>query len=142
MARPTDPMSSHSFNWCTKCGFILAAVEMPPVGATVGVVLVYTNATNPQYPMAVVRMGVSLKRFNDLVFVSNADGTIVPASAVVAWRPWSSLSRTAAPRRALELHGSRVAGEEAWLCPAVNQSWTRLVALLGDAALDLDGGSL
>lgn len=105
LARPTDPMSSHSFSWCTKCGFILAAVEMPPVGATVGVVLVYTNATNPQFPMPVVRMGVSLKRFNDLVFVSNADGTIVPASAVVAWRPWSSPPRTPAPRRGLELHG-------------------------------------
>lgn len=24
-------MSSHSFHCCTKCGFILAAVEMPPV---------------------------------------------------------------------------------------------------------------
>lgn len=98
-------MSSNSFNWCTKCGFILAAVEMPPVGATVGVVLVYTNATNPQYPMVVVRMVVSLKRFNDLLIVSNADGTIVPASAVVAWRPWCSLSHSPAPRRGLELHG-------------------------------------
>ncbi len=85
-------MSSSSFDWCARCGFILAVEELPPVGANVHVVLVYTNAINPGFPVSVVRIGTSLRRHNDLVFVS-ADGGVVPASAVVAWRPSTSTIR-------------------------------------------------
>ena len=86
-------MSSSSFDRCARCGFILAVAELPPVGANVQVALVYTNVINPGFPLSVVRIGTSLRRHNDLVFVS-ADGTVVPASAVVAWRPSTSISRS------------------------------------------------
>lgn len=89
-------MSHSSFNWCARCGFILAGTAMPPVGAMVSVVLVYTNATNPEFPLSVTRIGISLRRHNDLVFVSS-DGAVVPASAVVAWRP-STPDRRIGPR--------------------------------------------
>lgn len=68
----------------------------------------------------------------------------IPEAARPAFLAFSSAMEAAHERAdqapATVGDGSRVAGEEAWLCPAVNQSWTRLVALLGE--LDLDGGSL
>lgn len=93
-------MSSSTFSWCTKCGYQLAAGDLPPVGAHVSVVLVYTNATNPRFPVAVVRIGVALKRFDERNFVSMSDGTVVPASAIVAWRRWTAPDRA---RRIVQL---------------------------------------
>lgn len=71
----------------------------------------------------------------------------IPEAAREAFLAFASAMEAATQERsdhapATSGDGSRVASEDAWLCPAVNKSWTLLAAVLGDATIDLEGGSL
>lgn len=98
-------MSRPSFAWCASCGYILAGVTSPPEGTCVTAALLYTNATNPAFPLTVTRMGTSLRRHSDLLYVS-PEGAVVPASAVVACQPEAPDGRHKA-RAALRSVGPR-----------------------------------
>ena len=99
-----------SLSWCASCGYTLAGIASPPEGMFVTAVPLYTNGINPAFPVTVTRIGTSLRRHGDLLYVS-PEGTLVPAGAVVSWQHETPNGRH---KREAAWNGAAARRESAW----------------------------